>query len=141
MAASFLAEHVHSKGIAYIVMYTVFECTVKPLYNEQSRDPTNCSLYGGVHPRELPRFSYSRFIFRMLSSAPAEIPNYSHSWVPSLPYDHLAINNPLIYMTRHCQCGNLSAPAVPPGSLGPWARQGMEISGQVPVRIQSLAAT
>ena len=49
--------------------------TVKSLYNEQSRDPTNCSLYGGVHPRESPRFSYSRFIFKMLFSAPAEIPN------------------------------------------------------------------
>ena len=28
-----------------------FRCTVKPLYSEQSRDPTKCSLYGGVHPR------------------------------------------------------------------------------------------
>ena len=27
------------------------ECTMKPLYSEQSRDPNKCSLYGGVHPR------------------------------------------------------------------------------------------
>ena len=41
--------------------------TVKPLYNEQSRDPTNCSLYRGVHPRESPRFSSSRFILECYS--------------------------------------------------------------------------
>ena len=51
-----------SKGRKIIILHI----TVKPLYNEQSRDPTNCSLNGGVHPRESPRFLYSRFIFRML---------------------------------------------------------------------------
>ena len=40
------------------------------LYSEQSRDPTKCSLYRGVHPRGSPRFSYSRFLFRMLFTAP-----------------------------------------------------------------------
>ena len=29
----------------------VSSSTVKPLYSEQSRDPKQCSLYGGVHPR------------------------------------------------------------------------------------------
>ena len=36
--------------IFYLKHY-IFECTVKPLYSEQSRDPKKCSLYGGVHPR------------------------------------------------------------------------------------------
>ena len=65
---------------------SVFLPTVKPLYSEQSRDPKKCSLYRGVHPRgvryvhahmclkynntHIKTVSHSRFLFRMLLTAP-----------------------------------------------------------------------
>ena len=49
--------------------------TVKPLYSERSWDRIKCSLYRGVHPRGSPRFSYSRFLFRMLFTAQTETSN------------------------------------------------------------------
>ena len=39
------------QDISLYAVSVLLNTTVKPLYSEQSRDPTKCSLYGGVHPR------------------------------------------------------------------------------------------